>query len=644
MNSHANMNGIKTEGTEGLMGFSFDPENLLDEQNFAQASQLIESLSGVDMGLGDGSMDGQGGDVAQADLQFITDLANRLNSNWAQKGGQGGNTDDLSAWLHTLQGVSEGDMMVEGSQASEEEDEARQRYLGSLTFDVADSHLHAGPKLIPGDDVLLRPVRTLSPLGVEVHTDSGHTIGTLPRTVAAWVAPLLDLPRVKVSAHLPNDLDNGLAVVVKFYFRLIPSASSFTAAATFSDPLLLEPIERGALQHLAQALGRDLLDLLPNAVLNDVLSSSSSSSSLTSSSASIAPLSSPFASRNGIVSSGPVAGSYSSSGVLNGSVGGISAIIGGGGMGQLPKKRELTVSCPMLPQAVNKRARTGEGNRFLDSEFGNPAGEPTANELQQLLGGLNGQHAEIAEMEPSPALMLTLRSYQKQALGWMVARERSTTEILELHESARRVLPAEWKEYTTSTGRKYYYNDTTKFTTWEFPVQHEPIKPTDSSKVSVRGGILADQMGMGKTIEVLSLILTNHQRDPHSDFAKTNLVVCPLSVLTQWLDEIRSHTGTVLFSCVEPVRVVSCVIVVWLICGGWGVCSERAYFDLRLPRRQQSKRPRVPGQARRGHHHLLHPRGRAPQREEGQSLITRGHSRYAHSPLPQAHRSLSARS
>ncbi|ELR18761.1 helicase Cterminal domain containing protein [Acanthamoeba castellanii str. Neff] len=546
MNSHANMNGIKTEGTEGLMGFSFDPENLLDEQNFAQASQLIESLSGVDMGLGDGSMDGQGGDVAQADLQFITDLANRLNSNWAQKGGQGGNTDDLSAWLHTLQGVSEGDMMVEGSQASEEEDEARQRYLGSLTFDVADSHLHAGPKLIPGDDVLLRPVRTLSPLGVEVHTDSGHTIGTLPRTVAAWVAPLLDLPRVKVSAHLPNDLDNGLAVVLKFYFRLIPSASSFTAAATFSDPLLLEPIERGALQHLAQALGRDLLDLLPNAVLNDVLSSSSSSSSssLTSSSASIAPLSSPFASRNGIVSSGPVAGSYSSSGVLNSSAGGISGIIGGGVMGQLPKKRELTVSCPMLPQAVNKRARTGEGNRFLDSEFGNPAGEPTANELQQLLGGLNGQHAEIAEMEPSPALMLTLRSYQKQALGWMVARERSTTEILELHESARRVLPAEWKEYTTSTGRKYYYNDTTKFTTWEFPVQHEPIKPTDSSKVSVRGGILADQMGMGKTIEVLSLILTNHQRDPHSDFAKTNLVVCPLSVLTQWLDEIRSHTAS----------------------------------------------------------------------------------------------------
>jgi hypothetical protein len=519
------------------MGFSFDPENLLDEQNFAQASQLIESLSGVDMGEG---MDGQGGDMGQADLQFITDLANRLNSNWAQKGGQSNGPDDLSAWLHTLQGVSEGDMMVEGSQASEEEDEARQRYLGSLTFDVAD-HAHAGPKLIAGDDVLLQPVRTISPPGVEVCTDSGNVIGTLPRPIAAWVAPLLDLPRVKVSAHLPNDLDNGIAVVLKFYFRLVPSSSS-SSCSTMSEPLLLEPIERGALQHLAVALGRDLIDLLPNAVLNDMLSSSSSS--LTSSSSSVAPLSSPFASRAGLANAGPIGGSYSSSGGLNGSVSGISGILGGGVMGQLPKKRELAVSCPMLPQAVNKRARTGEGNRFLDSEFGNPAGEPTANELQQLLGGLNGQHAEIAEMEPSPALMLTLRSYQKQALGWMVARERSTTEILELHENARRVLPAEWKEYTTSTGRKYYYNDSTKVTTWEFPVQREPIKPTDSSKVSVRGGILADQMGMGKTIEVLSLILTNYQRDPHSDFAKTNLVVCPLSVLTQWLDEIRSHTGT----------------------------------------------------------------------------------------------------
>ncbi len=70
----------------------------------------------------------------------------------------------------------------------------------------------------------------------------------------------------------------------------------------------------------------------------------------------------------------------------------------------------------------------------------------------------------------------------------------------------------------------------------------------EKPKVSVRGGILADQMGMGKTIEVLSLILTNHRyADSYGEditaTSKTNLVICPLSVLTQWLDEIRSHTA-----------------------------------------------------------------------------------------------------
>ena len=49
---------------------------------------------------------------------------------------------------------------------------------------------------------------------------------------------------------------------------------------------------------------------------------------------------------------------------------------------------------------------------------------------------------------------------------------------------------------------------------------------------SVRGGILADDMGMGKTLQVVSLIAGDTTMKP-------NLIVCTLGTLTQWEQEIR---------------------------------------------------------------------------------------------------------
>lgn len=54
-----------------------------------------------------------------------------------------------------------------------------------------------------------------------------------------------------------------------------------------------------------------------------------------------------------------------------------------------------------------------------------------------------------------------------------------------------------------------------------------------------RGGILADEMGMGKTIQTLSLIMM----DPK---AKPNLVVAPTVAIMQWKSEIEKYTGTAL--------------------------------------------------------------------------------------------------
>ncbi|KAL8713200.1 MAG: hypothetical protein Q9220_002721 [cf. Caloplaca sp. 1 TL-2023] len=52
-----------------------------------------------------------------------------------------------------------------------------------------------------------------------------------------------------------------------------------------------------------------------------------------------------------------------------------------------------------------------------------------------------------------------------------------------------------------------------------------------------KGGILADGMGLGKTIQALALMVNRRSSDPHR---KTTLVIAPVALLKQWEREIRS--------------------------------------------------------------------------------------------------------
>lgn len=58
------------------------------------------------------------------------------------------------------------------------------------------------------------------------------------------------------------------------------------------------------------------------------------------------------------------------------------------------------------------------------------------------------------------------------------------------------------------------------------------------------GGILADDMGLGKTIQTLARIVDNPAtKDDRDDgWSATTLVVCPLSLVGQWADEIKKMT------------------------------------------------------------------------------------------------------
>uniref|UniRef100_A0A673CDH0 Helicase-like transcription factor n=1 Tax=Sphaeramia orbicularis TaxID=375764 RepID=A0A673CDH0_9TELE len=164
------------------------------------------------------------------------------------------------------------------------------------------------------------------------------------------------------------------------------------------------------------------------------------------------------------------------------------------------------------------------------------------NAFDNLFEGL--MESKDGEKEAAKSVATPLLLHQKQALSWMCSRENKCT------------LPPFWEKRGD-----LYYNTLTHFSAREVPER-------------VRGGILADDMGLGKTLTTIALILTNFHNgkplpvemsvsvnnmkqckcgeytnqnassiteSPEDLSARTTLIICPLSVLSNWLDQFEQH-------------------------------------------------------------------------------------------------------
>ncbi|PVF98205.1 hypothetical protein CPB86DRAFT_825898 [Serendipita vermifera] len=154
-----------------------------------------------------------------------------------------------------------------------------------------------------------------------------------------------------------------------------------------------------------------------------------------------------------------------------------------------------------------------------------------------------------ASIQP-PELRCQLLPFQARTVFWMLNREGFTI------SKKGKVVPQThvdeilqfWEQVSTPAGSTRYLNRLTG----------EIMKLDDIGTFEpVRGGILAEEVGCGKTVESIALILLNkpQKRGPWNthwnDIAeiplyevKTTLIVTPTSLQKQWIEEMRKHAPT----------------------------------------------------------------------------------------------------
>ncbi|OJD32167.1 swi snf-related matrix-associated actin-dependent regulator of chromatin subfamily a member 3-like 1 [Diplodia corticola] len=140
---------------------------------------------------------------------------------------------------------------------------------------------------------------------------------------------------------------------------------------------------------------------------------------------------------------------------------------------------------------------------------------------------------DIPSMQQPDIILTRLLAHQAQALHFMTSREAEDAE-----EKG-----SLWKSKLRGNGERYYYNIISG--------QETRNKPPPT-----RGGILADMMGLGKTLTVLSLIAATMQdalefsskmppQIPGAPLIKCNskatLLICPVSTVANWQEQVNMH-------------------------------------------------------------------------------------------------------
>ncbi|KAG9234179.1 SNF2 family N-terminal domain-containing protein [Amylocarpus encephaloides] len=149
-----------------------------------------------------------------------------------------------------------------------------------------------------------------------------------------------------------------------------------------------------------------------------------------------------------------------------------------------------------------------------------------------------------------PGFETDLYPFQRRSIQWLLKREG-----VEWSEVGRRIIPL-GKQYSTALTSFISTIDATGrpcFVSHLFGLVTMDITSFRDQERSLKGGILAEEMGLGKTVEMLSLIALNKRsREPsgpiYDIFSDTNvrptaatLIIAPQAISVQWISEINKH-------------------------------------------------------------------------------------------------------
>ncbi|KAL7818824.1 SNF2 family N-terminal domain-containing protein [Trichoderma aethiopicum] len=204
------------------------------------------------------------------------------------------------------------------------------------------------------------------------------------------------------------------------------------------------------------------------------------------------------------------------------------------------------------PSSRANANRGGDGSR--SSNFTPRTVEEVRSEVMGVFDSLT-RSDELPTMDPPTSIVTSLLTHQKQGLYFMMAREKPRE--LQLQEKG---LVSFWRTKPSLNGQIIFHNVITG--------ESQIVPPS-----STRGGILADMMGLGKTLSILSLVATTMDEarqfqhlppeqpsapetrqakreldaaplglTPLTRNTKSTLIICPLSTITNWEEQIKQHT------------------------------------------------------------------------------------------------------
>ena len=146
----------------------------------------------------------------------------------------------------------------------------------------------------------------------------------------------------------------------------------------------------------------------------------------------------------------------------------------------------------------------------LDEMFTKMETEQTSEEAQKM----------FLDFVATGLMTTKLMEFQATAIAWMIHRE-----------IAKQRSP--FYEERVEKGQRVFFCSVSNSSS---PSAPEPVC----------GGILADDMGLGKTLSTLALVAAMKCVRPAH---KGTLVICPLSVISNWTDQVKMHFQHGALSC-----------------------------------------------------------------------------------------------